>query len=71
MEKLKDYQHYDNFLKELGGKPVRIIWTYSDMASADIGHYVFRMPDGQEVISSSGFFGPDYSSGSGSWVEEL
>lgn len=71
MEQLKDYQHYDNYLIALGGKPVRIIWTYSDFSSCDIGHYVFRMPDGQEVISSSSFCGPDYSSGSGSWSEEL
>lgn len=71
MERIKDYEFYDSQLKELGGVPVRIIWTYSDMASADIGHYIFRMKNGDEIISRSSFFGEEYSSGSGSWVEEL
>ena len=67
----KDYQFHDCDLKKMGGIPVRIIWTYSDMASADIGHYIFKMKNGEEIISRDSFFGPDYSSGSGSWVEEL
>ena len=47
------------------------LWTYSDMASCDIGHHVFRMPDGAIIISRDSFFGEDYSSGSGSWTENL
>lgn len=71
MERIKDYEFYDSQLRQMGGIPVRIIWTYSDLAGCDIGHYIFRMKDGQEVISSNSFCGPDYTSGSGSWVEEL
>lgn len=67
----KDYEYSDSKLKELGGKPVQILWTYSDMASCDIGHHVFRMPDGAIIISRDSFFGEDYSSGSGSWTENL